>query len=179
MRMAMIEKSTGLVKLVYPSGSVFGGPFGDSNLYAHVEVDDGLSDKLSASLINGEWVLSDNIDALKQIQVNELYDQLNEEVLEEMKDVFGTTKTESATANYETWKLMRDNPASFSATGLVCDMDLYDGQTKVMEKGQALDSADEIQKYAILRIKLALDYANWRLLKVQTFSLAKDAILGG
>jgi len=45
--------------------------------------------------------------------VQAAYDLMNKEVLDQMFIVFGTTKPESATANQQTWQLMKDKPQLF------------------------------------------------------------------
>lgn len=83
--------------------------------------------------------------------------EYKQDVLNEMLSVFGTTSTEVATANYETYKLMKSAPELFSSEGLKDDNNLdLDTDQKVLDYASAKVSA--IEAYGVYRIKRYQQY---------------------
>lgn len=109
------------------------------------------------------------------------YDEMNAEVMAEMKKVFGTNRTDSATAYFETWQKMSSNPSLFSGLGLKSDRDLMasDDVTQLFAKDDVLDTDTKIQTYADRLLELADEYAAYRMQRIQQFRDEKAAIEAG
>lgn len=131
---------------------------------------------LKAVQVEGQWVIQ--LDEVKAVQldkgnrIQEKYDLLQTEVYAEMTKVFLTTKSDSATANLETWKRMVANPGIFSGEGLLCKYSDLTG----FDAGSPLDTNEKVIDYAEQLLAKADVYAVWREKRIQTFSAEKAAI---
>lgn len=93
------------------------------------------------------------------------YDEMNADVYAQMLQVMGTNKPDSATAFYETWKLMTAKPELFSPEGLLDDA------------GNPLDTNQKVVEYAAAKIAGAEAYSVYRMTRIKQFKAEKAAIL--
>lgn len=110
--------------------------------------------------------------ATKQTLVSEAYDDMNTDVFAQMETVFGTARADSASAYFETWKLMADNPSLFSGEGLKADKTI-----STFTLGDALDTNQKVQDFANARIAEANAYSVYRMKRIETFRVERAAIL--
>ena len=119
--------------------------------------------------VQGDMVLEYNIvqdsELAKTAQVQALYDTMNTEVYAEMKNVFGTSNAESATAFHQTWKEMQENPNLFIFQGIVDD------------DGNELQTTASVAAYVATRLEAAANYALWRMKRIEQFRTDRAAIL--
>lgn len=99
-----------------------------------------------------------------QKTIKEMYEQMNEEILAQMKIVFGTTNPESASAYNETWKLMEQNPNFWASHNMKAQFDIG-----AFQVGDDLDDADLIEEYAHAKLIEVQDYAVWRMQRIEKF----------
>lgn len=98
--------------------------------------------------------------ATKQADIQTLYNTMNADVYAEMETVFGTKNPESANAYKQTWDLMLVKPELFAGKlGLTTNQD--------------------VTNYATAKIATVEAYAVWRMERIETFQIAKAAILAG
>ena len=90
---------------------------------------------------------------IKEKQISDLKDQLNIVVLNQMAVVFGTNNPDSASANLETWKRMKELPSIF-----------------VGKLG--FTTEEEILAYANQKLAIADEYAIFRMEKILEFQQA-------
>lgn len=113
----------------------------------------------------------------KKIQVKSAYDTMISEVYSQMATVFETQKTDAATANYETWKHMKDNPASYSSLGLKVKQQIMNADnTELFDEGAALDTDQKIVDFSTRKIELAHEYGVWRMQRKKQFEDEKQTI---
>ena len=153
-----------------------------SGTIKEVEVADDFDKDIMTAVIDGDDVTFEEdqdkvaakaqADKVAQIQVK--YDEMNTDVLTEMATVFGTPKPESATAYYETWKLMVQKPELFSGEGLVADK-----AAGGYDVGDALDSDLKVTTWAQARIDEAEAYGVSRAKRIKQFADEKAAIVAG
>lgn len=98
-------------------------------------------------------------------QITTAYDLMNTEIFNQMYVVFATTRSDSASAYLETWKLMVQYAVEFK------DLDLFD------DLNNPLDTEQKIFNYATAKLLQAKDYAIYRLNRIKQFKIAKQAIL--
>jgi hypothetical protein len=103
---------------------------------------------------------------LKQKMITDKYNQMNDEVIQQMTAVFGTSRTDSATAYERTWELMKQDPAEWIF------LDLKD------DNGDILDTEAKVVSYASAKINAVRDYGKWRMQRIQQFKDERDQILG-
>jgi len=116
--------------------------------------------------------------SVKKIKdVDEAYTLLNVEVYAEMEDIFYTKKSDSATANYEMWNHMANNPALYNSQGLKSEKQVNneDG-TELYSPGSALDTDEKIVAYAQRKVEQADSYIVWRSNRIQQFRNEKKSI---
>jgi len=102
--------------------------------------------------------------------VTEKYNLLNVEVFAEMARVFYTTRSDSASANYEMWKHMVANAALYTPQGLKAESLLLNADaTELYSAGSALDTDAKIVAYATRKIEEADAYIVWRSNRIQQF----------
>lgn len=94
------------------------------------------------------------------------YDDMDKDVYAQMKTVFGTNKSDSATAFYETWKLMAEDPGAFA------NADLVD------QEGNPLDTEEKITTYANARIAAVKAYSVYRMQRIKQFQDERASIMG-
>ena len=107
----------------------------------------------------------------KEKRIGDKYQTLNDEVLAEMQQVYGTTNPDSAVANYLTWLAMKANPGAFSGAGLKARFDVV-GFTI----GDALDDNAKVTDYATKCLDNADTYAVYREQKILAYGADKAAI---
>lgn len=112
--------------------------------------------------------------AQKKSQIEVKYREMDEDILTEMIEVFGTSRADSATAFHETFKLMVEKPALFATQGLLADK-----AAGGFIVGQALNSTQKIQDYANARIALIEAFAVFRMNRIAQFQQEKAAIMVG
>lgn len=98
-------------------------------------------------------------ERLKTKTVEDLHTVMEQEVLEQMATVFGTTNPESATAYKQTYDLMLAKPSLF-----------------VGKLG--LTDEESITSYATAKVAAIEEYAVWRMERIAQFKIERDAILG-
>jgi len=113
------------------------------------------------------WVAHD-----KNVRVSQAYEAMNSEVLAQMALVFGTTKTDSASAYNETWKMMSSNPSDWSGAGLKSSFIVAGFQI-----GDVLDDITKVANYANAKLAEALAYGIWRMQRIDSFKNLRDSIL--
>jgi hypothetical protein len=104
-------------------------------------------------LVNGHESASDKVS-----QIDVLYKTMNEEVLNQMAAVFGTTNPDSASAYEGTYKLMLEKPS------------LFIGKLGLTSEGEVL-------AYAIGKMTAIENYAIWRLERIELFRVERESIL--
>jgi len=152
-----------------------------SGIIAEVEIPEGMDERyLGATVENGEVTLA--IDAAKlaaaeaaekQAQVTAAYNQMNKDVYDQMAVVFGTTKSDSATAFEGTFRLMISKPELFSAQGLLADKAIG-----TFQAGDALDTDAKVADYGQARIDEIEQYAVFRMNRIKQFYAERAQILG-
>lgn len=110
----------------------------------------------------------------KESEITERYNDMNADVLAEMSALFGTTRSDSATAYHETWKLMKEKPLLFHEKGLKAHKAI--GQ---FTAGAALDTIQKIEDYAEACLAAVETYGVWRMERIKQFQDEKEAILNG
>lgn len=107
----------------------------------------------------------------KEQRIKEAYNLMTLNIYTEMKSVYLTDKTDSATATYLTWMSMKNNPTSFSTAGLVSKYDV--GAISV---GDALNTDALVLAYANDLMELSENYAVFREQAIQTYIGTKASI---
>lgn len=116
----------------------------------------------------------------KERQVSEAYDLMNKEVFEEMEKVFETSRADSATAYFETWKHMKENPSYYSSKGLKVSKQIMNADgTELFDEGALLDTDQKIIDFSSRKLELAYEYGIWRAERIQQFKDYKQSLLGG
>ena len=114
----------------------------------------------------------------KAKDISDKYSLLNADVYAEMKKIFYTEKSDSASANYEMWQQMVTNPTPYVSQGLKAESLLNNADgTELYSAGSALDTAPKIVAYASRKIEEADDYIIWRSNRIQQFRNERNAIL--
>jgi len=116
-----------------------------------------------------EKVVSDKTDLVLLAYV-----QMETEVLAEMNIVFGTAKTDSASAYKMTWTEMLAAPSDYSSIGLTARL-----AVGTFSIGDALDTDQKITDYATANITEAKAYGVWRMQRIQQFKNERETIVNG
>ena len=153
-----------------PTNKVYVDPLDEDN-YTHVAERDIVLSEDATLLADAQ---AEDLNGL----VTDKYNEMNVDVLLNMRTTFGTEKSDSANAYYETWKLMIDRPDMFTASNLTADMEVLDtnGAT-LFSDGQSLDTIQDLGDYAARRKEIADEYGVWRMERIQAFRDERDAIL--
>lgn len=113
----------------------------------------------------------------KVASVTDKYNEMSTAVYDEMKNIFYTTKSDSASANYEMWKHMLANAALYSGKGLKAEYLLKNlDDTELYSAGSALDTDPKIVAYATRKLEQADEYIVWRSDRIQQFRNERDVI---
>ncbi len=153
-----------------------------SGILAEVEVPEGMDERYLGATIAEDGTVTLAVDAgklaaaeaaEKQAQVTAAYNQMNKDVYDQMAVVFGTTKSDSATAFEGTFRLMISKPELFSAEGLVADKAIGD-----FEAGDVLDTDVKVAAYGQARIDEIEQYAVFRMNRIKQFYAERAQILG-
>lgn len=134
---------------------------------AHVELPAGVDVDVATAEMLGDEIniyadpakLAEKAARQKEALITAAYNQMNADVYAEMKNVFGTEKSDSATAFLQTWKEMALDPGFFVSTD------------------PAMDTAAKVQAYADAKITAAKAYSKWRVQRIEQFHQEKAAIL--
>lgn len=154
-----------------------------SSYLKEVEVDDDFDVEVMKANVSPEGEITFEEDAdkvaakemrLKQEQVSVKYEEMNTEVYAEMAECFNTSKSDSATAFYETWKLMVSKPQLFINENMIVDK-----AAAGLEVGDLLNTVERISSYAQARIEIAEEYSVWRVRRIKQFQQERQAILQG
>jgi hypothetical protein len=148
----------------------------------HFELPEGLDvDVVKPALVEGEWVLvedstliTEKVIATKTGQITEKHVELEVDVYAEMKNVFGTSNSESASAYHETWKMMVSSPSDYSGEGLTASLN-----TTSFNQGDALNTDNAITNYANECISSANAYSIYRMKRIEQFKVEKHTIETG
>lgn len=165
-----------------------GSDYGRSATVDWMEIPEGLDARELVAVEDTPGVIELQSDPTKKAEmiaqdhgslITEKYNEMNTDVYGEMKTVFGTTKSDSASRNYETWKRMKEVPAMFSGEGLVSDRQLIasDDETILFELDDALNTDEKITQYATRLLELADAYAVFVMKRIKQFKDEKAAIL--
>lgn len=95
----------------------------------------------------------------KEMDIEAIYNTMVQEVEAEMLVVFGTSNVNSASAFAQTYEAMLKRPANYVDAGL------------------GLNSPEEVAGFATVKLATIDAYGVFRLNKINTFSVAKQAIL--
>jgi hypothetical protein len=109
---------------------------------------------------------------IKPEQISAAYSSMNNDVLTEMNNVFGTTNPVSASANHQTFLLMKTNPDLFSTEGILADK-----TTTSFDAGDALNTNQKIIDFATERLAEIDSYGVYRIKRIQQFQAEKAAIM--
>jgi hypothetical protein len=117
------------------------------------------------------------VDAKTNAITNE-YNTLNGIVIGKVQTDLFANSTESATANYLQLVMMMDDPTFFSDKGLLAEVDVKaaDLITKIVDKGEALNTDLLVTNYATRLIQIAKEYAVYRHQKKDEFRAYKDSL---
>lgn len=127
--------------------------------------------------INSAAKQSDESERTKASQIEQKYNLMNEEIFTEMYNVFRTNRSDSATANYQTWEKMVQSPSLYSGVGLKVDHQLNDSNgVELFNPGSALDTDAKITSYASRKIEQALAYGVFRMQRIQQFKNEREVI---
>lgn len=111
--------------------------------------------------------------AAKNAQVSEAYQRMDKDVFDKMEVVFGTRRSDSATAFSQTWELMRSKPDLFAGVaGVVADKAVGG-----LQRGQPLTTTQQVLNFANGRIAEAEAYAVWRLQRIVQYQMERAQIL--
>jgi hypothetical protein len=127
------------------------------------------------------WILV--VDAEKQAaaiaqdkaaEIAVKYQEMDEDVFNEMKVVFGTSRADSALTEERTWEKWFETPGNFSDKGLVVRVPHGD-----FNKGDALDTEEKITNYATAALAAVETFGINRQLRIMQFESEREAILNG
>jgi hypothetical protein len=128
--------------------------------------------KLSAKAANDLIAEKEEIISLK-------YLEMNQDVLVQMYNTFGTTNPDSANAYKQTWELMKTKPALFRDEGLLVERQILaaDGMTILFQLNDQLNDDLSVVGYATRLIQMAEEYGVFRMKRIQQFRNEKALIL--
>ena len=110
----------------------------------------------------------------KKVQDAAAYDSFIKDLYDKMYEVFRTRNTETATADFETWKDMKAAPAKYANLGLKVDHQIDDASgTELFSAGSALDTEAKVLSFATRKVEQAEEYAVYRIKKKQEY---KDSL---
>lgn len=112
--------------------------------------------------------------AQKAQDVTDRYNDMNADIFAQMEAVFGTQRSDSATAYHQTWQLMKAKPILFWEQGL--KVHVAHGSFEV---GDALDTIQKVEDYADAALAAVEVYAVYRMNRIKQFAEEKAAILAG
>jgi len=139
-------------------------------LFLRIGPKDGTWTYVPASPEHWEIQKADSFVAYdKKVRTDDKLKTLEQDVITEMGQVYGTKNPDSAVANYLTWLAMKNTPAKF--VGLVARFDVVG-----LSIGDALDTKQKVSDYATALVDLADDYAVYREQKILTYAAEKAAI---
>lgn len=92
-------------------------------------------------------------DISSEIKAKKDKEDLLKETYAKMAEAFGTTNTDTATANYNTYKLMKEDPSLFI--------------------GELFASEEEVIFYANSKLAPIIEYAKWRVKRIDEYERAK------
>lgn len=146
-----------------------------------VLVDDSFDSDIMVAVIDGDNVsfavdsakLTAKLERQASGQIQALYDLMNAEIFQRMFVVFGTNRTDSASAYYETWKLMVAKPDLFSSKGLTVDRNMENAPYMT---GEPLNSDAKVIAWASFRITVAEAYSVYRMERIEQFRAAVAAL---
>ena len=113
----------------------------------------------------------ENADYDKPTRIQKKHTTLTKDVHNQMEQVFGTKKPDTAIADYLSWLAMERSPAKFSGAGLKARIAVTGFAT-----GDDINTDNKITDYATKCLDLAGDYAVFREQKIIAFGLAKITI---
>jgi hypothetical protein len=137
---------------------------------AHLPVPSGLDPEcLKAELVDDVITLvadpvklAAKAEKAKQALVTTAYNRMNEDVLAEMELVYGTTKSDSATAYQMTWEKMAAQPALFAGEAA----------------GLGFATVEDVVDFVMPKLAAANAYAVRRLKRIAQFQAERKSILG-
>jgi len=115
-----------------------------------------LGPEATAAEINDEYEKRKAAHEIEETAVI-LKQAYTDDIFDEMFKVFGTYNTDNANADYETYKVMAENPEIFAQEGLL-DTD-----------GESLDTPEKVSDFASLRISEIEAYSVFRLKRIKKY----------
>lgn len=106
--------------------------------------------------VNGKQKSAYRDEEKKKKKLENIKEKYLKDVYREMSDVFGTTATDTATADYETWKHMLDEPGRYKDLGIT-----FDGvelNSELLIKQYAKSMIQKVYKYGVYRFKRKNQY---------------------
>lgn len=135
------------------------------------EVDGEMVADETWTFVPEHYELSLNVQEDKNRRVSEKYNAMREDVLNDMYVVFGTNRTDTANAYYQTWLKMVESPSQFSSAGLTARFSV--GGVSV---GDALDTDQKVTDYATAKVVESEAYGVSRMQRIEQFKNEKSAI---
>lgn len=151
--------------------------------------------EISADLVGKEFILSQDEDGNFSASLNEseqsakeyakdksdkisaAYKSMSDDIYSKMLQLFQTSKSDSAVAFHEQYKLMSSSPYLFSSEGLKSDREIRDsGNNIVLLKGQDLNEDSEIEAYANHLLSEVASYSVYRIKRIEQFRAEKKAV---
>lgn len=134
-------------------------------------------DTIWVAYVDGAAKSAGEAEASKQAQLDMAYSSMNKDIYDKLYDVFRTRKPETATAEHETFKHMKDNPSQYASKGLKCDHQLNKADTtELFSPGSALDTDQKVLDYATRKLELVHEYGVYRAERIQQFKNEKETI---
>lgn len=118
------------------------------------------------------------IESAKSTSIISEYLILNSTLTAELNAKFFSLSAESAIANYLEMMDMKANPSLYSGEGLMAEVDVKESDliTKVIDKGEALDTDQKCLDYSTRLLEIARDYLISRHKKKDDFRAYKDSL---
>lgn len=152
-----------------------------SGIIKEVEVADDFDKETMVGVIGENGDISFEVDAQKVAaktlaskvaQITERYNDMNVDIFSQMETVFGTQRSDSATAYHEAWQLMKAKPILFWEQGLKAHV-----AHGTFQVGDALDTIQKCEDYAEAALAAVEAYAVFRMNRIKQFAEEKAAIL--
>lgn len=130
--------------------------------------------------VPAHWELQEDADLLaawtakdKAAQISERYADMEQDIYDQLEAATGTRNPATATAQYESWKVMSAKPSLFHSQGLLAEIAVGS-----FSKGDALDTIQKVEDYANACIAAVEAYGVYRLTRRKQFAEEKAVIEG-
>lgn len=137
---------------------------------ARKEFDNELQDYIWAPYVDSPAKSAQEALNAKVNSKDQSYKNMVKDVYDNLYLVFRTKRPETATAEYETWKHMKDNPDLYAGAGLKVDHQVNNADdSELFSPGSALDTAQKVQDFATRKIEQAHEYGVYRAGRIQQY----------